>query len=123
MFFNRTLFYNQPRVRSKVIQFVTGLTIVEVEMPICEVHRNLAHDKRWWLEYIAQMGNLLAPHHLIYVDEKSWIQDDSPFDDPFHFCPQGAAQFSKRFSSLLSSDTADLSKHSAVASVQGSPRL
>jgi hypothetical protein len=98
MFFDRALFYNQPRVRSKVIQFVTGLTIVEVEMLIRHVHRNLS-----------------------YVEEKSWIQDDSPFDDPLHFRPQGAAQFSQRFSSLLSSDTANLSKHSAVASVQGSP--
>ncbi len=123
MFFDRTLFYNQPRVRSKVIQFVTGLTIVEVEMLIHRVHRNLSYDKRWRLECVAQMCNLLAPHHLIWVDEKSWIQDDSPFDDPLHFCPQGAAQFSQRFSSLLSSDTANLSKHSAVASVQGSPRV
>jgi hypothetical protein len=120
MFFDRTLFYNQPRIPSKVIQFVTGLTFVEVEMLICRVRRNL---KRWRLKCVAQMCNLLAPHHLIWVDEKSWIQDDLPFDDPLHFCPQGVAQFSQRFSSLLSSDTANLSKHSAVASVQGSPRV
>jgi hypothetical protein len=92
-------------------------------MLIRHVHRKLSYDKRWRLEYIAQMCNLLAPHHLIYVDEKSWIQDDSLFDDPLHFWSRGATQFSQRFSSLLSSDTANLSKHSAVASVQGSPRV
>jgi hypothetical protein len=91
-------------------------------MPMRQVHRNLSYDTRWWLQYVAQMCNLLAPYYVIYVDTNSWIQGDSLFDDPHRLSAQGTVQFKQRLSILLGPATVDLSPQS-TAYLQGSSCL
>jgi len=99
-----------------------GLTIAVIEMPMPGAHRTLFYDTVWWSQYVLHIRNLLAPYHVIYVDASSWIQDDSLFDDPLHLSARGAAQFSQRLGRLLGPNSANLSAHSAAASVPRSSR-
>jgi hypothetical protein len=105
-----------------VIQFVAGLRIIVVEMSMSQVHRNLSYDTWWWLQYVAQMRNLLAPYYVIYVDTKNWNQDDSLFDGLHRLSAQGEVQFKQHLGILLGPATVDLSSQS-TAYLQGSSRL
>lgn len=109
MFFDRTLFYNQSRVRSKTTPVLAGLTIAVVDMPMHQVHRELFCHTKWWLGYVAHIRNLPAPYRAICMDVVDWIQGDLLFDDPLHLFAQSAAQFSQRLGGLSGHDTANLS--------------
>jgi hypothetical protein len=106
---------------SKPIQFVTGLTIAVVEMPMHQAQCKLLYDTTWRLRCLAYRRNLVAPYHATYTDAGNWIQGDLPFDDPLHPSGQGAAQFSQRLGSLPGPDTANISAHSAATSMSPRP--
>jgi hypothetical protein len=109
-------------MRSMVIQLVTGLTIVVAEIPMRQVHRNLPYETRWWLRYVAQMCNLLAPYYVLYIDANSCIQDLSFFDDPHHLSAREVVHLKQRLGILLGPSTVDLSSQS-TAYQEGSARL
>jgi hypothetical protein len=92
-------------------------------MSVHKAQRNPYNDTIWRPQYVALFRNLLAPCHVICIAAGNWIQVDSLFDDPLHISVQSAAQFSQCLGSLLGSDTANPSAHSAVASTQGSSLL
>ena len=83
-----------------------------------KAQRNLYNDTIWCPQHVFR-----APYHVICIVANNRIQDESFFDDPLQISAQGAAQFSQCLGSLVGSDTANLSAHSAVASMQGSSRL
>jgi hypothetical protein len=93
-----------------------------VELPMHQAYCTQFCNTMWWLRYAAHICNLLAPHHVIYVDANILIPSDSLVHDPVHLSVECAAQFIPRLGSLLGPDTAVLSAHSAAAPTQGSPR-
>jgi hypothetical protein len=90
--------------------------MVVEKMSMRQAHPKLFYDAVKLLQYVAQILNLLDPYDVIYVDTSNWIRDDSLFDDPLHMSAAGEVQVRQRLDIPLNSDTASLSKHSAMAS-------
>jgi hypothetical protein len=78
------------------------------------VHHNLSYDNRWWLQYVAQLGNLFAPYDVIDVDANNWNRGDSLFDGQHRPSPQAELQFKQLLGILLGPATVDLSPQSTV---------
>jgi hypothetical protein len=82
------------------------ISVVVIEMPMRQAHRNLFYDTPWWNLYVAHIRKLLIPLGVSFVDASRWIEDDSLFADPLHLSDEGAVQFSQRLGGLLAPDVA-----------------